>query len=76
MYRTTSGGTKPPVDIDVKVVFYYENPLLKRNFKSMSTGGLVLHDVSPCTVIQWSVVLPPLNARFVLQDMTRVVTKV
>ena len=29
----TSGRTKPPVDIEVKVVFYYKDPILKRNFQ-------------------------------------------
>ena len=48
--RDTSGRTKPPVDIDVKVAFYYKDLILKHNFKSMSTGGLVLPDVSPCTM--------------------------
>ena len=35
----------------MKVVFYYKDIIEKRNFKSMSTGGLVLPDVSPCTGI-------------------------
>ena len=28
-----SGRTKPPVDIDVKVAFYFKDLKLKRNFK-------------------------------------------
>ena len=30
---------KPPIDIDVKVAFQCKDRILKRNFKSMSTGG-------------------------------------
>ena len=34
----TSGRTKPPVDIDVKVAFYYKGLLLKRNFQINVNG--------------------------------------
>ena len=40
--------SKPPIDIDVKVVFWYKVLKLKRNFKSMSTGGLEQGAGSPC----------------------------
>ena len=47
----TSVCAKPPVDIDVKVAFYYKDLILKRNFKSVSTGGLKQgDDASPCRI--------------------------
>ena len=39
---------KPPVDIDVKVVSWYKVLILKRNFKSLLTGGLRQGEWSPC----------------------------
>ena len=52
MCRILQGGqtpiSKPPVDIDVKVAFLYQVLILKRNFKSMSTGGLEQGAGSPC----------------------------
>ena len=41
--------SKPPVDIDVKVAFYDKVLILKRNFKSMSTGGSEKGAGSPCS---------------------------
>ena len=43
--------TKPPVDIDVKVAFYYKNLILKRNFQMKSTGGFVQTAWSPCSSV-------------------------
>ena len=42
--------SKPPIDIDVKFVFEYKVLILKRIFKSMSTGGFEQAEWSPCTL--------------------------
>ena len=47
--------TKPPVDIDVrKLRFSIKNLLVKRSFKSMSTGGFLRAAWSPCTIFSRS----------------------
>ena len=38
----TSGQRKPPVDIDVTVVFYYKDFILKCNFQSNVNGRFSL----------------------------------
>ena len=46
-----SACSKPPVDIDLKVVFKYKFLILNANFKSMSMGGFKQAEWSPCTCL-------------------------